>query len=124
METDEINVVAEDKKVDIGGVMYHPSEHRAQAYATDWTRKTWNILDDDIAADMDFLKKVKVTQEESRIFIQIPGQPKAEMFPKSKTEFFFKIAPSTVRFFKNDRGEVEKLILYSEGKEFEAKKVR
>ena len=58
MENDEINVVAEDKKVDIGGVMYHPSEHRAQAYATDWTRKTWNILDDDIAADVNFLKTV------------------------------------------------------------------
>ena len=34
-----------DPRVDIGGVLYHPTEHRPQAYATNWTSNTWNALD-------------------------------------------------------------------------------
>ncbi|MBW2370071.1 MAG: S9 family peptidase, partial [Deltaproteobacteria bacterium] len=58
LETDELTVVAEDLRVDIGGVMYHPSKHKVQAYATNWTRKTWHVIDDDIAGDMAYLKTV------------------------------------------------------------------
>ena len=58
LNTNVINVIAQDKKTDIGGVMYHPSQHTVQAYAKNWTRKTWKVIDNDIATDMTFLKKV------------------------------------------------------------------
>jgi len=58
LKTDEIKVIAQDQKVDIGGVMYHPSKHTVQAYASVWTRKIWQVIDNDIAGDMKFLKTV------------------------------------------------------------------
>ena len=50
-----MEVVAEDDRVDIGGVLYHPSEHRVQAYAADWTRREWRIVDEDIRGDFETL---------------------------------------------------------------------
>jgi len=58
LNTDKISVIAQDQKVDIGGVMYHPSKHTVQAYASVWTRKAWQVIDNDIAEDMTFLKTV------------------------------------------------------------------
>ena len=55
LESGEIEEVATDERVDIGGVLYHPTEHRAQAYATNWTRKRWNAIDPAISADLDYL---------------------------------------------------------------------
>jgi dipeptidyl aminopeptidase/acylaminoacyl peptidase len=67
--------------------------------------------------------EILVTQEEENIYLQVPGQPKAEMFPSSETDFFFKVAPSTVKFFHNDDGSVSHLILYSQGSGTRANKV-
>jgi dipeptidyl aminopeptidase/acylaminoacyl peptidase len=54
-ETDQLEVLASDRRVDIGGVLYHPTEHRPQAYATNWTSNTWHALDPAIAPDLEFL---------------------------------------------------------------------
>jgi dipeptidyl aminopeptidase/acylaminoacyl peptidase len=54
-ETGKLEVIASDPRVDIGGVLYHPTEHRPQAYAANWTSNTWNALDPAIAPDLDFL---------------------------------------------------------------------
>jgi hypothetical protein len=53
----------------------------------------------------------------------MPGQPAAELFPTSDTEFFFKVAPSTVGFFMNEGGSVSHLVLFSEGSETRANRV-
>jgi hypothetical protein len=66
---------------------------------------------------------IDVTLQEGSIYLQVPGQPRAEMFPSSETEFFFKVAPSTVKFFHNDDGTVSHLILYAEGNESRANRV-
>ncbi len=54
-ETGELEVIAEDPRVDIGGVLFHPTEHRPQAYATEWTKREWHALDPAIAADLEHL---------------------------------------------------------------------
>ena len=46
LESGSSEVVAQEERVDIGGVLYHPSEHRVQAYAVDWTRREWRVVDD------------------------------------------------------------------------------
>ena len=55
LETEELEVVAEDSRVDIGGVLYHPTTHRPQAYATNFTRNSWHVLDETIADDLGWL---------------------------------------------------------------------
>lgn len=50
-------VLAEDARVDIGGLMVHPTEKTPQAYATEWTRLEWHALDPSVAADLDVLRR-------------------------------------------------------------------
>ena len=45
MDTGEQKVLASDDRVDIGGVMFHPTTFEIQAYATNWARLTWHALD-------------------------------------------------------------------------------
>ena len=67
---------------------------------------------------------VIVEVDGDQIFLQVTGQPQAEMFPTSETDFFFKVAPSTVSFFRGENRRVSHLILYSGGSETRADRVR
>lgn len=68
--------------------------------------------------------KIDVTKESDHLFLQLAGQPKAEIFPSSETEFFFKTVSSTVTFVKDKEGKVTKLIFTSGGKAYEGVKVK
>jgi CubicO group peptidase (beta-lactamase class C family) len=48
-----------------------------------------------------------VSVENERLFAQLTGQPKFEIFPKGKDEFFWKVVEARVHFLRNDKGEVE-----------------
>jgi hypothetical protein len=65
-----------------------------------------------------------VTKEENRLFVQMTGQPKVEIFPRSETEFFLKVVNAQLTFVKNDQGEVVKLRLLQGGIKMEAPKVK
>ncbi|MEE2777635.1 MAG: prolyl oligopeptidase family serine peptidase, partial [Acidobacteriota bacterium] len=65
LEQNSIEVLAEDPRVDIGGVLYHPTRSTPQAYATNWTRTEWHALDESIRRDLDFL--ASQTEGEYRI---------------------------------------------------------
>ncbi len=68
---------------------------------------------------------IDVIKEGDHLYLQLAGQPKAEIFPSSETEFFFKAVKPTVTFVKNNEGVVIKLIFLSEdGKKLEAVKVK
>jgi dipeptidyl aminopeptidase/acylaminoacyl peptidase len=56
LENGALEVLAEDSRVDIGGVLYHPTEHRPQAFSTVWTRRSWHVIDDAIRDDLEFLQ--------------------------------------------------------------------
>jgi hypothetical protein len=64
---------------------------------------------DDYIGEYDFGRAVlTVTKEDDRLFAQMTGQPKFEIFPRSETEFFWKIVNAQITFVKNDKGEVTK----------------
>lgn len=52
METGKRRVLAESAESDIAGVLYHPSTHALQAFATMWTRTAWHAVDASIAPDL------------------------------------------------------------------------
>ena len=64
-----------------------------------------------------------VTKEGDRLLAQMTGQPKFEIFPKSETEFFWKIVNAQVTFAKNDKGQVSKIIHHQAGTEIQAPKI-
>ena len=59
LETGELNLLAEDDRVDIGGVIYHPTKATVQAYATNWTETEWTAIDPEIAPDLEALAQIK-----------------------------------------------------------------
>jgi CubicO group peptidase (beta-lactamase class C family) len=65
-----------------------------------------------------------VTTENGSLTGQMTGQPKAELFPTSETEFFLKVVNAQVTFVKDPQGKVTQLILHQNGRNIEAKKIR
>jgi CubicO group peptidase (beta-lactamase class C family) len=64
-----------------------------------------------------------VTREGGRLYAQLTGQPKCEIFPKSPTEFFWKDADARVEFVKDEKGKVVKAVTHQGGKNCEAQKL-
>ena len=65
-----------------------------------------------------------VTKEEDRLFAQLTGQLKFEIFPKSETEFFWKITNAQIEFVRDNEGKVIKGILNQGGKKIEGPKIK
>ncbi|HKS38072.1 MAG TPA: serine hydrolase [Verrucomicrobiae bacterium] len=63
---------------------------------------------------------MNITREGERLFAQLTGQPKFEIFPKSETEFFWKVINAQVTFVKNQDGQVTKAIHEQSGNRFDA----
>ena len=59
LETGEEILIAENDKADISGVIMHPTEKTIQAVTFTYARREWQILDESIQADLDYLKTVK-----------------------------------------------------------------
>jgi CubicO group peptidase (beta-lactamase class C family) len=64
-----------------------------------------------------------VTREGNRLFAQLTGQPKFEIFPKSATEFFWKVVDAQVTFVKDEKGKVSKAIHHQGGLTITAPKI-
>jgi len=64
-----------------------------------------------------------ITQERDQLFAQLTGQPRFEIFPKSETEFFWKVVNARVKFVKNEKGQVSKVILFQANTEIQAPKI-
>jgi len=67
---------------------------------------------------------ITVTLEDGRLMGQPTGQPKAELYPSSATEFFLKVVDAQVTFVKDEQGKVTQLILHQGGRNMPAKKIR
>ncbi len=67
-------------------------------------------------------KILTVTREDKRLFARLSGQQRFEIFPKSPTEFFWKVVDAQVEFVKNEKGIVTHAIHRQRG-EFEAPKM-
>ena len=63
-----------------------------------------------------------VTREGNHLFAQFTGQPKFEIFPKSETEYFWKVSDTQVTFVKDAAGKVTKAILHKDGQTVDAPK--
>jgi CubicO group peptidase (beta-lactamase class C family) len=49
---------------------------------------------------------LKVTVADDRLYAQVTGQEKYEIFPKAADEFFWKVTDANVHFLRNEKGEV------------------
>jgi dipeptidyl aminopeptidase/acylaminoacyl peptidase len=58
LKTGEEKLLAENDKADISGALAHPTEKTIEAVSFTYTRTEWQILDDSIKPDLDYLKTV------------------------------------------------------------------
>jgi dipeptidyl aminopeptidase/acylaminoacyl peptidase len=55
----EAKLLADDPRCDVGGVLAHPTEKNIQAVSFTYAREEWEVLDDAVAADIEFLKNLE-----------------------------------------------------------------
>ncbi|GFN34415.1 serine hydrolase [Tepidimicrobium xylanilyticum] len=66
---------------------------------------------------------ITITTEESRLYAQLTGQNKFEIFPSSQDEFFYKVVEAQIHFQRDEKGTVTHLILYQGGQEIPSVKL-
>lgn len=67
---------------------------------------------------------ITILKEEDKLFAELTGQPKAEIFPSSETEFFYKVVDAEIIFEKDAEGNVTNLLLNQMGQSLPANKVK
>jgi CubicO group peptidase (beta-lactamase class C family) len=65
-----------------------------------------------------------ITREGDHLMMQATGQGKAEAFPASETNFFFKVVRADITFVKDAAGGVTHLVLNQNGRRMNAKKIK
>ncbi|MEN9576875.1 MAG: Penicillin-binding protein 4* [Verrucomicrobiota bacterium] len=65
-----------------------------------------------------------VTRDEDSVFAQLTGQPKLPIFPKSATEYEWRVVPATVKFSQDKTGKVTKAVHTQNGTTFDAPKIK
>ncbi len=65
-----------------------------------------------------------VTRDGAQLFAQLTGQPKYPIFPKSETEFEWRVVPAKAQFVKGDDGKVTKAVHHQSGTSFDAPKIK
>jgi hypothetical protein len=72
---------------------------------------------------------VTVRVDGTRIFIQLPGEPEYELFASSEGHLYLPVSELEassaleIAFYRNDRGEVDRVVGVVGGVTYEAKKV-
>lgn len=67
---------------------------------------------------------VTITREGNKLFGEMTGQSKVELFPTSQTRFIIQVADAEINFLKDTQGQTTHLTLRLNGKEMRAKKIR
>lgn len=55
LDSGNVELIAEDPRADVGGVLAHPTEKNLQAVSFTYSRREWKILDEAIRGDVEFL---------------------------------------------------------------------
>jgi CubicO group peptidase (beta-lactamase class C family) len=69
-------------------------------------------------------KIMTISGRGSHLFEQFAGQPEAEIFPESATNFFLKVVDAQITFVKDDSGKAVKLILHQGGMDLAAPRAK
>ncbi len=64
-----------------------------------------------------------VTRESDQLFVQLTGQPRAAVFPKGNSEFYYKVVDARITFETDSQGHANTLILHQGGRDQKAKRV-
>lgn len=58
LKTGDSEVIAEDPRADVGGIMAHPTENTIQAVSFTYARKEWKVLEPAVETDLKYLRSI------------------------------------------------------------------
>jgi serine-type D-Ala-D-Ala carboxypeptidase/endopeptidase len=64
-----------------------------------------------------------ITRDKDRLFAQLTGQPKAEIFPEGERDYFYKVVDAQITFVTDTQGRATELILHQNGLDQHAKRI-
>lgn len=67
---------------------------------------------------------IAVTREGEQLFCQATGQPRFEVYAATPTRFFLKVVQADIEFYPDEKGAVNKMVLFQGGQELEGKRVK
>ena len=56
-----------------------------------------------------------VTVDDGKLFAQLTGQPRFQIYPESETEFFLTVVDAQLTFIRDEAGRVSAVILHQNG---------
>ncbi|GAB3987368.1 hypothetical protein GCM10028807_07310 [Spirosoma daeguense] len=65
---------------------------------------------------------LSITFEKGKLFLQVTGQGKFEIFPETETDFFLKAVDAQLTFHKTETGNVSQVVVHQNG-DFVAKRM-
>ena len=65
-----------------------------------------------------------ITTTENKLYAQLSGQPKFEIFPSSADEFFWKVVEARLKFVRDGKGEISHAVIYQNGQELKGDKLK
>ena len=69
-------------------------------------------------------RTVAIARSGDQLMVGMRGVPNTPIFPESETKFFFKVADVQIIFVKDEKGEVNELMVEQGGRTFKAKRVK
>jgi hypothetical protein len=81
---------------------------------------------DAYVGDYEFLpgRIVAIARAGNQLMAGTRGVPNTPIFPESETKFFFKVADVQITFVKDEKGEVNELLVEQGGRSIRAKRVK
>jgi CubicO group peptidase (beta-lactamase class C family) len=67
---------------------------------------------------------MQVTLEGDKLFAQLSGQGKFQIFPSSQNEFFWKVVDARIKFIQDETGAVNQALFSQNGRELTVKKLK
>jgi len=65
-----------------------------------------------------------ITRDGEHLMAQTKGQPRAEIFPSSETEYFSRRIDVQIKFVKNEQGQVTAMVIVQNGRNITARKIK
>jgi dipeptidyl aminopeptidase/acylaminoacyl peptidase len=110
LKTDKEQMIAEDARADISGILAHPTEKTVQAVSFTYARTEWKVLDKALQPDFDYLKTVAGGE------IQITGRT----LDDKRWTVAYLMDDGPVRFYLYDRQPERKAkFLFTSNRELE-----
>ena len=64
-----------------------------------------------------------VTRQGDRLFVQLTGQPRFEVFPESETTYFYRVVDAQITFGRGEDGSVDHLVLHQNDMDQRAERI-